>query len=120
MHQENRYDRFSWHFLGHSGVQKSWRLLIDATPLAEAEPYGDFLTHPRGHYEVWSRWQRRHPTPPAGQSISQAIAYHEYEDVPRGRIVYEIKSGRFIVYADRRLQQERTIASIADKFGLAP
>ena len=44
MHQENRYDRFSWHFLGHSGVQKSWRLLIDATPLAEAEPYGDFLT----------------------------------------------------------------------------
>jgi hypothetical protein len=32
------------------------------------------------------------------QSISQAIAYHEYEDFPRGRIVYEIKTGRFIDY----------------------
>ena len=42
---------------------------------------------------------------------------HEYEDFPRVRIVYEIKSGRFIVYADRRLRQELTIASIAKKFG---
>jgi len=39
--------------------EHSWTLLIDSTSLAEAEPYGDFLTHPRGHYEVWSRWQRR-------------------------------------------------------------
>jgi len=29
------------------------RIVIDGTPLGKAEPYGDFLTHPRGHYEVW-------------------------------------------------------------------
>jgi hypothetical protein len=84
----------------------SWTLLIDSTSLAEAEPYGDFLTHPRGHYEVWSRWQRRRAAPQATQSVYQAIACHEYEDFPRGRIIHEIKCGRFIVYADRRLQQE--------------
>ena len=68
LHQENRYDRFSWHFSGHSGVQKSWTLLIDATPLAEAEPCGDFLTHPRGHYEVWSSMAKATPYP-AGRTI---------------------------------------------------
>ena len=29
------------------------QLVTDLTPLADAEPYGDFLTHPRGHAEVW-------------------------------------------------------------------
>jgi hypothetical protein len=93
---------------------------MDATSLAEAEPYGDFLTHPSGHYEVWSRWQERRAAPSAVQSIFQEIAGREYEDFPRGRIVYQIKTDRFILYADRRLQQEHTIANIAEKFGLAP
>ena len=44
------------------------------------------------------------------------ITYPEYEDFPRGRIVYEIKTGRFIVYAHRLLQHEPVIA----RFGLAP
>ena len=96
-------------FWGIPESDHSWTLLIDSTSLADAEPYGDFLTHPRGHYEVWSHWQRRRAAPLAAQSVYQAIACHEYEDFPRGRIVYEIKSGRFIVYADRRLQQERTM-----------
>lgn len=29
-------------------------LLADAVPTAEAEPYGDFLTH-GGHYEFWTK-----------------------------------------------------------------
>jgi hypothetical protein len=49
----------------------------------------------------------------------RTIAEHEYETFPRGRIVYHVKTRRFILYADRRLQQQDTMASIADKFGLA-
>jgi hypothetical protein len=44
-------------FWGIPDSNRSWTLLIDATPFAEAEPYGDFLTHPRGHYDVWNNWQ---------------------------------------------------------------
>ncbi len=33
-------------------------LVTDRTPLAEAEPYGDCLTHSRGHHEVWEAWRR--------------------------------------------------------------
>lgn len=107
-------------FWGIPGPHHSWTILIDATSLAEAEPYGDFLTHPGGHYEVWNRWQQRRAAPSAVQSIFQEIAGREYEDFPRGRIVYQIKTDRFILYADQRLQQKHTIANIADKFGLAP
>ena len=106
-------------FWGIPEQDHSWTILIDATSLSEAEPYGDFLTHPRGHYEVWSQSQRRRAAPTARRSALRAIVDHEYEDFPRGRIVHEIKTGRFIAYTDRRLQQGPVIASIADKFGLA-
>jgi hypothetical protein len=97
----------------------SWTILVDTTSLAKAEPYGDFLTHPRGHYEVWTRWQEMRTAAIANRFILEAIADHEYEFFPRGRIVYNTGTSSFILYADRCLQQEATIARIASEFGLA-
>ena len=34
------------------------RLIIDASPLSEAEPYGDFLTHRNSHIDYWKEQQR--------------------------------------------------------------
>ena len=97
----------------------SWTILVDATSLAEAEAYGEFLTHPRGHYEIWTQWQKTRIAPVASRFILQAIADHEYEFFPRGRIVFNVGTGSFILYADRRVQQPSTIARIASEFGLA-
>lgn len=106
-------------FWGIPEPDGSWTILVDVTSLAEAEPYGDFLTHPRGHYEVWSRWQETRTASVANRFILQTVADHEYEFFPRGRIVYNTGTGSFILYADRRLQQEATIARIASEFGFA-
>jgi hypothetical protein len=105
-------------FWGIPGAGDSWVLLTDATPLAEAELYGDFLTHPRGHYEAWERWKEQGLPIPADKSVAKALAGHEYEDFPRGRIVYEVKTRRFIIYADRKLQGPSTIAAIVHAFNL--
>ncbi len=106
-------------FWGIPAPGGSWTMLVDVTSLAEAEPYGDFLTHPRGHYEVWTQWQKTRTAPDANGFILQTIADHEYEFFPRGRIVYNTGTGDFILYADRRLQQDATIARIASEFELA-
>lgn len=106
-------------FWGIPEPDGSWTILADATSLTEAEPYGDFLTHPRGHYEVWSRWQKTRTAPIINRSTVQAIGDHEYEFFPRGRIVYNTATDEFILYADRRLHHEATIARIAREFGLA-
>lgn len=107
-------------FWGIPAPDHSWTILADATSLADAEPYGEFLTHARGHYQVWSRWQRTRMTPVVGRFVLQAITDHEYEFFPRGRIVYNTVTSVFILYADRCLQQKVTIAAIANKFGLMP
>lgn len=107
-------------FWGVPSPRDTWTILVDSTTLADAEPYGDFLTHPQGHYEIWSTWQKPRRSPTTDMSIVSAIRDHEYEYFPRGRIVYHTKDRLFIVYADRRLQQNPTITAIAEKFGLMP
>ena len=46
------------------------------------------------------------------------IVSTEYDDWPRGRIVYETLARRFVIYADRRLQAPDTIDVIKAAFGL--
>jgi hypothetical protein len=73
--------------------------LIDSTPLSQAEPYGDYLTHPRSHYEVWSQFQR-------GSAVSIDV---EYEEEPRGRVMYDGKARQFQMLADRCILKNKAL-----------
>lgn len=69
----------------------SRRLVIDSTPLSEAEPYGECLTHPRGHLRYWTMLQQ------SGQVPIDV----EYEWPPRGRVLFDQRRDRFVLLADR-------------------
>jgi hypothetical protein len=66
-----------------------------------AEIYGDFLTCPHGHYEIWETWRAGHGNLPEG--VGTVIAMTEYEEWPRGRIVFNRTTKRHVLYADRRI-----------------
>jgi hypothetical protein len=83
--------------------------------LEAAEPFGDFLTFDDGHYEVWERW--RH-TKDLDAPLRGLVRSYEYEDWPRGRIVYDRSKNRFTLYADRKLMKAETIARIREQFAL--
>jgi hypothetical protein len=79
--------------------------------LEEAEPYGTMLTCPHGHYEIWEQWRKAGAGP--------AIVASEYEEWPRGRIVYDMEKDRFILYADQKILRDPALmASIQKRFGL--
>jgi hypothetical protein len=46
------------------------------------------------------------------------VRSYEYEDWPRGRIVFDRSRDQFILYADRKLLTPETIARIATQFQL--
>ena len=96
------------------------RLATDLSPLAQAEAYGDCLTHPAGHHEVWEGWCRLGPAGLARNGLPALIAWHEYEHFPRGRVVFDTGTGRFTFYADRRLQASCVVGAILHAFGLDP
>jgi hypothetical protein len=67
------------------------KLLIDSSWLAESEPYGDHLNHPRNHIDVWRTYRRNGVVPP------ECV----YEEYPRGRVMHHAASGEFTVLADK-------------------
>jgi hypothetical protein len=91
------------------------RLLATGCPLDQAEPYGDCLTYGPGHCETWAQWPRDRTVDPALRAL---VRSHEYEDWPRGRIVFDRSRDLFILYADRELLAPAMSARIATQFHL--
>lgn len=94
-------------------------MIADKTPLTGAEIYGDFLTHPTSHYDFWESLRRKGPGGLKAAGLPDAPAWYEYEDFPRGRVVYSRVISRFTVYVDARLKAAEIIEEILTTFGLS-
>jgi hypothetical protein len=75
------------------------KLIIDDTPLSMAEPYGTALTHPASHIDHWMRLQHTGAVP----------ADVEYEEPPRGRVVFDRRDQRFHLMADKCILGRRDV-----------
>ena len=77
------------------------KLIIDSTPLSEAEPYGDALTHANSHIDYWTTQQERGVITPEV----------EYEEPPRGRVGYDKRQGRFFLRADKCILNNKALVT---------
>ena len=88
------------------------RLLPESMPLADGSDDGDFVNGPEGHVAVWSRvrgrWRETFPE----------IAFLEYEEVPRGRVLYDRSNGRYRVFLDSQLMAASIKRQIREAFDL--
>lgn len=92
--------------------QVDGQLVVDGSPLDTAEEYGDCLTHAIGHYDRWQKWQAMGYKNIVSAGYPAAILSTEYDEWPRGRVVYEKPNKLFVVYADRHLQNEAFISAL--------
>jgi hypothetical protein len=92
-------------------------LLADSVPLDQAERYGDFLTH-GGHYEFWSSMAELAASELRRRNLPDVAKWSEYEEWPRGRVVFHVLTNRFTIYADRKLQGAKIIEQIVNRFML--
>ena len=82
-----------------------------------AEPYGDMLTCSHGHYELWESWRQGAGDIPA--SARAFVAASEYEEWPRGRIVFDTIHKEFTCYADVQiLRRADLLTGMRIRFGL--
>ena len=92
-------------------------LLDHRCSLNDAEPYGGMLTCGHGHHEIWEQWRRSTGGP--STTPGSLVSVSEYEEWPRGRIVYDWESRRFIIYADAQiLRRLALVATLHERFGL--
>lgn len=91
-------------------------LIAHAVSMERAVLYGDLLTDDTGHYEFWSSLARRGPHRLRVEGIPTAPIWSEYEEWPRGRVLYDCPARRFIIRADPQLQRPVFVHLIADRF----
>jgi hypothetical protein len=94
-------------------------LLLDRSPLSQAELYGDCLTHPEGHHERWGQWRHLGARQLRTLGYPAEIIATEYEEWPRGRVVYDKPKALFIIYADRRLHTHAFVGALVEALGLS-
>jgi hypothetical protein len=80
-----------------------------------AEKYGDCLTSPHGHYELWEAWR----IAPPSKELAVIVYDAEYEEWPRGRVVFNIVQEQFVIYGDRQVLKHKLLSRILDRFGIA-
>ena len=61
--------------------------------LSEVEKYGDFLSPILGHYEYWEEIQKQVPE----------LYYEEYENIPRGRVVFDRIKNKFVLLSSKKI-----------------
>ena len=82
------------------------KLLAYKVILEKAEVYGDFLTCPVSHDAVWrKRIGTKFPV--------------DFDYFPRGRVVYNTREEKYVIYIDKCLDTTEHIAKIVEAFGLA-
>jgi hypothetical protein len=89
-----------------------------AVPLEQADVYGGMLTVDTGHLDYWSALARRGTRALREAGLPTAPIWSEYEEWPRGRVLYDRVAQRFVIRADCQLHQLRFMRLIADHFGL--
>ncbi len=94
-------------------------LIAHAVRLAQADLYGDMLTVDRGHFEHWSDLARRGARALREAGIPTPPVWSEYEEWPRGRVLYDRTAQRFVIRADRQLHRPAFVRLIANHFGIA-
>ncbi len=92
------------------------KFIYDAVVLDDGIEYGDFKTHDLGHYEFWEGLRSEGAPALKARGYPAWLHQYEYEEFPRGRVVYNMPNDLFIVYIDQKLNKRHFINQIVEKF----
>jgi hypothetical protein len=73
------------------------QLLACSVPLTQAERRGQRLDSPLGHVSVWPRLVAQH------RKRWPLLSILEYDEVPRGRVIFDLLKQTFVIYMDESL-----------------
>ena len=97
-------------------VDQRAAIIALAVVLEQADTYGDMLTVDTGHLEHWSRLGRLGARALREAGIPTSSVWSEYDEWPRGRVLFDLAAGRFVVRADKQLHRPVFLRLIADRF----
>ena len=71
-------------------------VLQQSVPFTQGDDYGDYVNGKEDHYTFWRSFQRIYPS----------LQSMEYDEIPRGRVVYSKKDKTFYVYGSKKFMKD--------------
>jgi hypothetical protein len=88
--------------------------------LDQAIAYGDMLTVDVGHLDYWTELAQRGGAALRAAGLPTAPCWSDYDEWPRGRVLYDTLGRRFVIRADRKLHTANLLKRIASQFAINP
>jgi len=86
------------------------QIFCEFQQLQTLKPINGFIDSDLAHYQIWEKVKTQHPK----------FYLYEYEEIPRGRVVYDLSADQFIVYCNEDLLKDGTSKKLIMKaFGLS-
>lgn len=85
-------------------------ILAASFAVQDGEKYGDAINGLTDHVKYWPRFQNQLPE----------LIDLEYQDIPRGRVLFMKPSQEFHVYMDKVLHNSKTKRALLKEFSLPP
>ena len=76
--------------IGIFWIYKS-KIYLKSINMTEVKAIGYFVDSDFSHYQVWDKISLQ----------NRDFYLYEYEDIPRGRVVYDVKNEKYIVYSNK-------------------
>lgn len=89
------------------------QILSVGLPLANSVEDGLFVNYPGSHLDRWPEVQTR------WHAVFPELQAFEYEEVPRGRVLFDRRRNRFICYLDRSVDKPELRQRLLAVFELA-
>ena len=90
--------------VGEVGIWWLWKkqLIKSSTPYTNGIISDRFINGPNDHYKYWE----------IVQTMIKELRATEYEEIPRGRVIYDTKNKRFYCYTSRMLCRNKMLRSL--------
>lgn len=96
--------------------ERTLHLLVYGVPLRRADIYGEMLTVDRGHAEIWEALAALGARGLARQGLPGVLLVANYDEFPRGRVVYDPSAEKFTVWADSKLHRPDIVEALKGGF----
>jgi len=85
------------------------KIFYKTQKLEDIKSINGFKDSDLAHYQVWDTIKKQY----------SKFYLYEYEDIPRGRVIYDVGRERFIIYCDENILKANVSRElILEKFGL--
>jgi len=85
------------------------KIFSETQKINDIKTINGFKDSDLSHYQVWNKIRNQHPK----------FYLYEYEDIPRGRVVYNVSKNKFVIYCNENILQDEILKRlILEKFQL--